>query len=111
MMRPPRRLNRIGHTGENDGEFVTANPRDTAGVGSGIPKATADRLEQRVTGPMTKRIVNLLEAVEVQEKKRRRLAMNDLGQFIQKCMAVRQAGESVGKRQTTQIFFVLAADG
>ena len=99
------------HPGEDHGEFVAANSRDAACSTSRLLKANPDRLEQRIAGLMTKRIVDLLEAVEVEQKQCGRLAMNDLGQFVQKCVAVGQTGEPIGQRHAPQVLFVIAPVG
>ena len=67
-LRDDRRLARVGHVLQQDGELVAADPRDgVAGAQRGVEPAR-DRLEQPVAGLVAERVVDELEAVEVEEQ-------------------------------------------
>ena len=51
--------------GLDDGELVTAHPRNHVGVPHGCPQAAGDRHEQRVPDRVAMGVVHELEAVEV----------------------------------------------
>ena len=58
----------------HDGELVAAEARHRVGFAHAAAQALGDRLEQRVADGMAERIVDLLEAIEVEAKHREAFA-------------------------------------
>ena len=56
-------------------ELVTTQARHRIGLAHDVDEVRGDRLEQRVAGRMPQGVVDLLEAVEVQEMQRDKLAV------------------------------------
>ena len=52
--------------GEHQGEFITAEPRQQAGLAHGLADAFGDTDEQVVAGLVAESIIDLLESVEVE---------------------------------------------
>ena len=58
----------IGDIGEDDGEFVAAQPGHRIGVAHAGLDALGSFLEQLIARPVTELVVDLLEVVQVDEK-------------------------------------------
>ena len=89
--------------GQHDGELVAAEPRDGVDVADGAPQVAADLLEDPVAMAVAEGVVDLLEAVQVDEEHRGGMAPalggpDGLLEAILQEVAVRQAGEGVVQR-------------
>jgi hypothetical protein len=69
-----RRFTWVGLAGLNDGEFIAADPRQDVGLAQRRFEAQRRLLEQRVAGGMSERVVDDLEAVEIEDAHRERLS-------------------------------------
>ena len=90
--------------GLDDGEFVATEPRQHVGCAQRGSQATGDLPEQFIAGGMTKRVVDVLETVEVEHEDRKSplvppLVRIDVMQLFQKERPVRKPGQDVGLRQ------------
>ena len=70
--RDPRRIFR---SAQDDREFVATEPADQAGIVEGPPQTLRDLAQACISGQMAVCIVELLEAVEVEQNERRRKTM------------------------------------
>ena len=87
----------VGARHEN-GEFVAAEARDEILAAERRPQPGADLLEHEVTVMVTQRVVDLLEAVEVDEQEpagAERLVLQRLPDGLEEPAPVRQLGEAV----------------
>ena len=71
----PGGLGRMRCISLNDGELVTAKPCQNIGLSDRAPQSFGRLLQQFVTGGVAERVVDLLEAVEVEHKNREGLAL------------------------------------
>ena len=89
---------------QDDHEFVAAEPRHHVARAQRTPQPAADFHQQHVAGVMAQRIVDDLEAVEIDEQ-HRKLALVALRgvdrppQHAVELVAVRQVGQAVMRRQ------------
>jgi hypothetical protein len=100
------------HVFEHDGEFVAAEARDRVAVAHMRAQARAGRLEHAVAGRVAHRIVDVLEAVEVEEQNRDAAAVaarahDGVAQALAEQRAVGQSGQRVVVREVAQ--FLLGA--
>ncbi len=88
--------------GQQDRELVAAEPGDGVDLAHGARQAAADQHEQAVADVVAEGVVDLLEAVEVEQQQRRTGAvplphlLERLGGALGEALAVGQAGERVG---------------
>ena len=93
----------------DQGELVAAQPGHQL-IGAGVgPQAVADLREEEVAGVVAQGVVEVLEAVEVDDEERDRPAMalrrlQPLGELGGEGAAIDQAGERVGLRQAQRQF-------
>ncbi len=90
--------------GLDDGEFVAPEPRQHVDVAHRRFETSRHLPQQRISGGMTKRIVDVLEAIKIDHEDRKRAASPafeaiDLFQLLQKKCPVRKPGQNVGLRQ------------
>ena len=113
-----RRLVRVGHAVEQDRELVAAEPGDGVRRPHGRLEPPRDRDQQPVSRLVAERVVDELEAVEVEEEDGgRRLRGGALGtadrlvEAVEEEHAVRQAGEGVVHRVVLEALLGLLAVG
>ena len=82
----------------DDGEFVAADARHGVAVAHAMAKPAAHHLEQLVAHRMAERIVDALEAVEVEVKHGKLVAAVDAGQRVGEPLAKQQPVGQVGQR-------------
>ena len=88
----------VGRIGPDDGEFVSAQPRDNVGLAHAMAQPPGHRLEQFVAGRMTERIVDGLELIEVDRDQRDLVAAAiDADQRIVEHVAELQAVGQLGQ--------------
>ena len=105
---------RVVQAGRDDGEFVAAEPRQHLTVVEDDAGATGDRLQQRVAGGVPEKIVDLLEAVEVEAEQRQAAAGRRGHRYLPvepavEAAAVGQAGQRIVLGEVVQIGFRLFA--
>ena len=85
---------------EHDRELVPAEPRERVAGPQRLLQARADLAQHLVAGRVPERVVELLEAVEVDQQQRdvAVLVLERLGQPVQQVAAVAEAGQVVGDR-------------
>ena len=98
---------RIAAIGNDHDELVAAEPADLAAIAGDVGQAVADFDQQLVAGRMTERVVDVLEAVEVEQRDRGRLlaavAGQQASQLLLQGQAVGQAGELVIVRDALEL--------
>ncbi len=109
-LRDLQRLAAAGHAVQQHHEFVAAEAADDIGVADRLAQALRHELEQRVAGLVAERVVDGLEAVEVDEQHRDRLAgagrlQHRLAQPLLRDAAVRQAGQQVVVGEVADLLF------
>ena len=103
-----------GQAWSDDGEFVAAEPRQHLILVEDAGRAARDRLQQRVAGGMAEKVVDLLEAVEVDAEQRQLAAVRgghrDLAvELAVEAAAIGQAGQRIVLGEVAQIGFGLLA--
>ena len=108
---------RSGNLLDEDGELVTAEPRDRVAGRERVAEPHTDTAQERVPRPMAERVVDALEVVEVEEED------GDLGTCElaakDECMldavreerAVRESGQSVVEGLVTKLLLGFVAGG
>ena len=96
-------IGRIG-LAVHDGELVAAEPRHGLGAGHHALQPLAYRAQQRIADRMTERIVDALEAVEVEEHHRQFVAAAQrLHHLVLEHHPVRQVGQRVVPRHVNDL--------
>ena len=92
----------------HDREFVAAQPRDRVVFGDALAETPGDLFQQRVADRMAKRIVDVLEVIEVETEHRKLIAAPDEPQGLFELFAeqrpVRQIGQRVMARHVRNLF-------
>src|SRR5204862_233649 len=93
---------------KDDREFVSAQTRDHVRRSYVMTEPASDRAQHEIADPMTKRVVDLLEAIDVDEEKGRTGRVVDmrckrLAKLILELMAIREPGEIVVVREVQQL--------
>ena len=103
---------RIAASGDDHDELVAAEPADLAAVARDLHQALADLDQELVAGRMAERIVDVLEAVEIEQRDRRRLAVaaQEAPQLLLKGKAVGKPGELVVVRDALELLLGAHAD-
>ena len=94
-------VRRVAHVGKEHAELVAAEPRDEPAAPTALDQARRDFLKQLVAGAVAERIVDRLEAVEVEHGDRERLLAAGLDLRFERGderAAIGQAGQKVGRR-------------
>ena len=113
LLRGEQRAVEIGER-QQDGELVAAEPRDGVGLAQRRAEPRGDALQHAVAGMMSERVVDLLEAVQIeqQQRERRALAGGDARRLVEAIVqqrAVRQIGQRVVIRQVRETLLDAAA--
>ena len=113
MMRAASSLASVGLALDlHDGEFVAAEPGDRIDAAHDALQALGHRAQQRVADRMAERIVDALEAVEIEEHDRELVAAPErLLHLVLEQHAVRQIGERVVARHVHDLGLGLPALG
>ena len=95
---------------QEDGELVAAEPRHGVGLAQRRAQPRRDALQDAVAGMVAERVVDLLEAVQVEQQQRERavLAVGDARRLVETIVqerAVRQIGQRVVIRQVGEALF------
>ena len=106
----------VGLAGLNDREFVAAEPRHHVGFAQRRLQAIGGLSEQRVAGGMAERIVDVLEAVEVEHEDGERLfpptqPRAGLLELLHEVGAVGEAGQQIVTRHERDLLLVAPAVG
>ena len=112
LLRDRRQLGGAGVAFEDDDELVAAQARDQVVLAHRLAQPLRHRLEQLVAGAVAERVVDRLEAVEVDEVDRERrvvapAARDRAIELGQEHVAVGQAGQAVEARQLVDLFLGL----
>jgi hypothetical protein len=99
-----RRIEILGH----DGEFVATQPADEIDLAGALLQPRRHLGEQRIAGSVTKRVVDVLKAVEVEAEHRHQVAValaagDRAVEMLVELQAVRQAGERVVHGEITNL--------
>ena len=73
--REPHGVLRCGEILGDDGKLIAAQAADQVRLADAFLEARRDLCEQRIAGGMAKRVVHVLEAVEVESEHRHQLAV------------------------------------
>ena len=97
----------VGGRGQQDRELVAAEPGDRVALADAFLQALGELHQQQVADVVAERVVDLLEAVEVEQQQRQRLAgarrgAQRLGQAVLEQQAVGQPGQRVVHRLMAQ---------
>ncbi len=106
----------VAFAGLNDGEFVAAEPGQYVGLAQQRFQSSRHFDQQRVAGGMAERIVDLLEAIEVQQENGERLLQAALPRrgfldFLDQSGAVGQSGQRIMVRQKSNALLGFLAFG
>ena len=109
LLRRQQRAVDVGQRKDNR-ELVAAEPRNRVRVAQRGAQTRRHALQHAVAGMMAQRVVDLLEAVQVQEQQRQRRAftVRDACRLIEAVVqerAVRQVGQRVVIRQMREVLF------
>ena len=99
---------------QEDGKLVAAQPCHRVGLPQRRTEPRGDELQHAVAGMMSERVVDLLEAVQVEQQQRQRLALagGDARRLVETIVqerAVGQVGQRVVIRQVDEALFDPAA--
>ena len=111
-----RRFLRTLDFAQDRGEFVAAQPRNHVDFAQGVAEALRHGHQQRVSEIVAKRVVHVLEAVEIDEQHADLVfvaggARNFRGELLEETAAIRQLGELVVAGEITQQGLVALAIG
>jgi hypothetical protein len=81
--------------GQDHRELITADPRQQIGVPQRTPQSRADSLEDVIAGSVSERVVDLLEAIEVDEQERQLGAV--LGHVAENALSVSNSRRRFGR--------------
>ena len=95
---------RVAQPGLDDGEFVAAEPRQRVAFAEQVLQALRRQLEEPVAGLVAEGVVDVLEAVEIEEQDRKpgigaREPVQLLVETLRKQETVRQSGQRVAPEQ------------
>ena len=98
----------VGRAGQQDGELVAAQTRHRVRLAQRLAQARADQLEQAVPDQVAERVVDFLEAVEIEQQHRHRLVrtprrVDRLRDAVVEQGPVRQAGQGVVQGHALQL--------
>jgi hypothetical protein len=92
----------------HDREFVAAEPRHRVVLGDAFAEAPCDLLQQHVADRMAKRVVDVLEVIEIETQDRKLIAASGKPQGLFELLAeqrpVRQVGQRVMARHVGNLF-------
>ena len=97
----------LGGAAEQDSELVAAQSRDDVAVAHGVPDSLRHRLQQQIAAVMAERVVDLLEAIEVDDHHRAGVARGLLGQRLPGVLEERAAVGQRGERIEPSVAVVL----
>ena len=98
---------RIAASGNDDDEFVAAETADLAAIAGDLDQTLADLDQELIAGRVTERIVDVLEAVEIEQRDCGGIAVaaQQSAQLLLQREAVGQAGELVVVRDAPELLF------
>ena len=93
---------------QHDGELVAAEAGDDVGLAHALAQRAADGADDLVAGLVAARVVDVLEAVEVEQEQRAAAAVaggvaDELGQLLVEAAAVEQVGQRVVVGQVLEL--------
>ena len=83
--------------GQDDGEFVAADPRHGIDLANAIAQARRNRLEQLVADLVPERVVDALEVVEIEVEHRQALVPRQLAERVCQAVAQQHAVGQIGQ--------------
>ena len=97
----------VGGRRQQDRELVAAEPRDRVAVADAVVETPGEMDQEQVAEMVAERVVDLLEAIEVEQQQRQRFAVagrraQRLGQAVVEQHAIGQAGQGIVHRLVAQ---------
>jgi hypothetical protein len=89
---------RSGDVSLQDGKLIAAQPGDRIEVAHAIAQASGHGAQQRIAGPVTKRIVDAFEVIEVEAENGMLFAAADAGEGLAHLLVKRHPIGQIGKR-------------